>query len=621
MKKGKVVLLLLLIVFGISSVSAQAATEVYPTNWWTGMKMNQIQLLIRSTDEELASKKVSISHPGITILKTHQFENDRYVAVDISIAPTAKPGVVTIELKGKGKTQKIKWRLDQKREGNGTAYAQGVTSSDFIDLLITDRFSNGDPSNDRVAGMRDQSLNRDSIYYRHGGDFQGIINHIDYFKSLGVSALWLLPVLENDRPDRTEHGYAITNHYKIDPRLGGAAKYKELSDALHKNGMKLIMDAVYNHTGLQHFLELDPPAKDWMHRWPSFTQTTYREQTLFDPYAAPSDKKRMSDGWFDNGMPDINQNNPFMANFIIQNMIWYIQEFGIDGIRIDTYTYSDLEFANRCNKAIMDEYPNITMFGETRVFGTANQAYFNANNLNLPYKSNLQSSVDFQCLYYGIIPALTEPISWTNGVNKLYNTASNDFLNKNPMQNVLLLDNHDEPRFFSVVGEDVEKQKIGYQWLLTYRGIPQLYYGSEVLMKGFTNPFDGLVRKDFPGGWKGDSKNAFTGKGLTKDEREVQDLVKKLGNFRKNSSAIKTGKMMHYVPVNGVYVYFRYDDDQTIMCVMNTDSKAHELDFKKYAERTSTFSEATNIISNDKLKVSEKAIIPAMQMWVLELKK
>lgn len=620
MKKGKVLLLLLLLVFGISSVSTQAATEVYPTNWWTGMKMNQIQLLLRSTDDELASKKVSISHPGITILRTHQFENARYVAVDISIAPTAKPGVVTIELKGKGKIQKVKWQLDPKREGNGTAYAQGVTSSDFINLLITDRFSNGDTSNDRVAGMRDQSLNRDSIYHRHGGDFQGIINHIDYFKSLGVSALWLLPVLENDRPDRTEHGYAITNHYKIDPRLGGAAKYKELSDALHKNGMKLIMDAVYNHTGLQHFLELDPPAQDWMHRWPTFTQTTYREQTLFDPYAAPSDKKRMSDGWFDNGMPDINHDNPFMANLIIQNMIWYIQEFGIDGIRIDTYTYSDLEFANRCNKAIMDEYPNITMFGETRVFGTANQAYFNANNLDLPYKSNLQASVDFQCLYYGIIPALTEPINWTNGVNKLYNTASNDFLNKNPTQNVLLLDNHDEPRFFSVVGENVEKQKMGFQWLLTYRGIPQLYYGSEVLMKGFTNPYDGLVRKDFPGGWSGDAKNAFTGKGLTKDEGEVQDLVRKLGNFRKNSSAIKTGKMMHYVPVDGVYVYFRYDDDQTIMCVMNTDSKAHEVDFKKYAERTSTFSEATNIISNDKLNVSEKATIPAMQMWVLELK-
>lgn len=621
MKKSKVVILLLLIVFGMSSVSTKAATEVYPTNWWTGMKMNQIQLLIRSTDEELAGKKVSISHPGITILKTHQFENARYVAVDISIATTAKPGIVTIELKGKRNTQKIKWRLEQKREGNGTVYAQGVTSSDFIDLLITDRFGNGDTSNDRVASMRDQSLNRDSIYYRHGGDFQGIINHIDYFKSLGVSALWLLPVLENDRPDRTEHGYAITNHYKIDPRLGGAVKYKELSDVLHKNGMKLIMDAVYNHTGLQHFLELDPPAKDWMHRWPTFTQTTYREQTLFDPYAAPSDRKRMSDGWFDNGMPDINQNNPFMANFIIQNMIWYIQEFGIDGIRIDTYTYSDLEFANRCNKAILDEYPNITMFGETRVFGTANQAYFNANNLNLPYKSNLQASVDFQCLYYGIIPALTEPISWTNGVNKLYNTASNDFLNKNPMQNVLLLDNHDEPRFFSVVGENVEKQKIGYQWLLTYRGIPQLYYGSEVLMKGFTSPFDGLVRKDFPGGWSDDNKSAFTGKGLTKDEREMQDLVKKLGNFRKNSSAIKTGKMMHYVPVNGVYVYFRYDDDQTIMCVMNTDSKAHELDFRKYAERTSNFSEAVNIISNDKIRISDSATIPAMQMWVLELKK
>lgn len=583
------------------------------------MKMNKIQLLLRS-EEKISGKKISISYPGITIIKTHSFENPRYIAVDISIAATAKPGNVLIELEENGKTGTIQWRLNEQRSGKGTAYAQGITSADFIDLIITDRFSNGDTTNDRIAGMRDQSLNRDSMYLRHGGDFQGILHHLGYFKSLGVTALWLLPVMENDRPNRTEHGYAITNHYKIDPRFGGETKYKELSNALHKNGMKLIMDAVYNHVGLQHFLEQDPPAKNWMHRWQSFTQTSYREQTLFDPYAAPSDKKKMSDGWFDKEMPDINQSNPFMANFIIQNMIWYIQEFGIDGIRIDTYTYSDLDFANRCNKAIMDEYPHITLFGETRVFGTPNQAYFNDNIFNTAFKSNLQGSVDFQCLYYGIIPALMQPIGWTDGVNKLYNTLSNDFMNKNPMRNVLLLDNHDEPRFFSIVNEDVEKQKMGFEWLLTCRGIPQLYYGSEVLLKGFTNP-DGLVRADFPGGWSGDTKNAFTGKGLTTAENAIQELVKKLGTFRKNSSALKTGKMMQYVPVDGLYVYFRYDEKQTVMCVMNTDKKEHQVDFEKYSERTTGFSKATNVISNTTFKTADKTIISPMQMWVLQLEK
>jgi glycosidase len=617
MKKNK--LLLCALFLGCVFTSFAQTTKVYPTNWFAGMKMNKVQLLLHS-DVEIAENIANIAYPGISISKTYKFENPKYIAIDIVIDPAAKPGMVEIVLKNKSAKQTIHWELKKQRAGKGTSYAQGVTSADFIDLLITDRFSNGDISNDRVAGMRDQSLNRDSMYLRHGGDLQGIADHVDYFKSLGITALWLLPVMENDRPNRTEHGYAITDHYTIDARFGGAEKYKMLSDELHKNGMKLIMDAVYNHVGLEHFLELDPPAKDWMHRWASFTQTSYREQTLFDPYAAPSDRKKMSDGWFDREMPDINQQNPFMANFIIQNLIWYIQTFGIDGMRIDTYTYSDLDFANRCNKAIMDEYPAFTLFGETRVFGTPNQAYFNQNIYNTPFKSNLQGSVDFQCLYYGIIPALTQPLGWTDGVNKLYNTLSNDFLNKDPMRNVLLLDNHDEPRFFSVVGEDVEKQQMGYQWLLTCRGVPQLYYGSEVLLKGFTNP-DGLVRADFPGGWKGDKKNAFTGEGLTTAEKTVQDLVKKLGTYRKNSSAIKTGKMMQYVPVGGLYVYFRYDEKQTVMCIMNTDNTEHTIDFQKYAEQTTGFSTATNVITGVAFNIGQKQTIPGMRMWVLELKK
>jgi glycosidase len=612
-------LLFLLSTFSLTTLLAQQI-EVYPTNWWTGMKMNKIQLLIRDVNNELGNITASIRYPGIRLGKSHYFINKKYIALDITIAPNAQPGKVVIHLKGNKKAVDVKWNLAKPRAGKGVAYAQGVTSSDFIDLLITDRFSNGDTTNDRIAGMRDQSLNRDSMYLRHGGDLKGISNHLDYFKNLGVTALWLLPVMENDRPNRTEHGYAITNHYKIDPRFGGPAAYRQLSDAIHKNGMKLIMDAVYNHVGLQHFLEQDPPDADWMHRWPKFTQTSYREQTLFDPYAAPSDRKKMSDGWFDSGMPDVNHSNPFMANFIIQNMIWYIQEFGIDGIRIDTYTYSDLDFANRCNQAIMDEYPQITLFGETRVFSPVNQAYFNQNIFNTAFKSNLQGSVDFQCLYNGIIPALTQPLGWMEGVNKLYNTLSNDFLNKDATRNVLLLDNHDEPRFFSVVGEDVEKQKMGFEWLLTCRGIPQLYYGSEVLLKGFTNP-DGLVRSDFPGGWPGDKKNAFTGNGLTADEAAVQALVKKLGNFRKTSSALKTGKMMHYVPVEGLYVYFRYDKTQTMMCIMNTDTKEHPVNFEKYAERTNGFSKAKNVINDKVLTTSVPVTIPAMQMWVLELEK
>ncbi|MBC7410045.1 MAG: cyclomaltodextrinase N-terminal domain-containing protein [Arcicella sp.] len=617
MKKAALILILLL---GFSLATHAENIEVYPTNWWVGMKTNSIQLIIRSIGESFSSDKVSINYPGVTILKTYQFPNKRYLAVDIVIAAEASAGTVTIELDKNGKKQKIKWQLNKRRSGNGTQYAQGVTSSDFIELIMVDRFSNGDVTNDRVKGMRDQSLNRNQMYDRHGGDLQGVMNNLDYIQGLGITTLWFTPIMENDMVKRTEHGYAITNHYKIDPRYGTDELYKKLGNQLHQRGMKLIFDAVYNHIGLYHFLEQDPPANDWVHRWPEYTQTSCREQPLFDPYASKSDKKRMSDGWFDAIMPDINQGNPYMANFVIQNCIWYIEEFGIDGIRLDTYTYSDLNFANRCNKAIMEEYPKMTLFGETMVHGVANQAYFEDNNMNTAFKSNLQSSVDFQSLYYGIIPALTQPFGWTEGVNKLYYTLSSDFLSKNPMKKVLLLDNHDEPRFYSIVRENAEKQKIGYQWLLTCRGIPQLYYGSEVLMKGLKAP-DGLVRGDFPGGWEEDTKNAFTGKGMSADEKSTQDLVRKLGNFRKNASALKTGKMMHYVPVDGVYVYFRYDENQTIMCIMNTSNSEKEIDFQKYEERTIGFTAAENVLTAEGMTTLKKTIIPAMKMWVLELKK
>jgi glycosidase len=485
---------------------------------------------------------------------------------------------------------------------------------------MPDRFSNGDTSNDRIPGMKDQSLNRDSIFLRHGGDLQGIINHLDYLKDLGVTTLWMTPVIENDMPNRTEHGYAFTDHYTIERRLGGAVMYKKLSDELHQRGMKLIQDAVYNHVGLYHLLVQDPPSKDWLHQWPRFTQTSYKDQPLMDPYASATDKKITSDGWFTTHMPDLNQGNPFVANFLIQHAIWCVETFGVDGWRIDTYIYNDLAFMNRCNKALTDEYPHITLFGETWVHGTANQAYFAENNINTSFKSNLQGATDFQCNFYGIVPALTQNFGWTEGVNKLYTTLSNDFLYKDPMRNVIFLDNHDMSRFFSQVGEDLAKQKMGIEWLLTCRGIPQLYYGTEVLMKGISNP-DGWVRLDFPGGWAGDKKNAFTGEGLSPDEKNVQALVKTLANFRKRSSAIKTGKMMQYVPQDGLYVYFRYDAAQTVMCAMNTSDKEQDLDFSKYAERTNGFSSATDIISGTVYPVNTATKIPSKSMWVLELKR
>ncbi|HUQ67746.1 MAG TPA: alpha-amylase family glycosyl hydrolase [Flavitalea sp.] len=605
----------IVLLFAVNFLSAQHA-QVYPTNWWAGMKWHNVQLLIHG-ESSLADENVKITYPGISITKIHRLENPKYLAIDVSVSPIAKPGTVTIEFYKNGNKNSVKWPLKARRRGIGKAYGQGIYSSDFIYFLMPDRFSNGDAANDKLVGMLDESLNRDSIFYRHGGDLQGVINHLDYFQSLGVTALWLTPVFENNMPDRTEHGYAITNHYKVEPRFGGDTAYLRLSNELHKRGMKLIMDAVYNHMGLQHFLMQDPPMKSWVHQWPVFTKPNYKEQTHFDPYASEADKRKMADGWFTEQMPDLNQGNPYVANFLIQHALWCVEQFGVDGWRIDTYIYVDMPFMNRCNKALIDEYPQMTMVGESWVDATSNQAFFTRNNYNTAFKSNLPGTIDFQTLFHGIKPALTEPV---NGVMQLYQTLSNDFLYKNPMANFIFLDNHDMSRFFSVVNEDVRKQKMGVQWLLTERGIPQMYYGTEVLMKGISNP-DGLVRLDFPGGWEGDKKNAFTGTGLTGNEKSVQDLIKRLANFRKTSGALKAGKLMHFIPEEGLYIYFRYNSNQTIMCVMNTSESVKSIDFSRYAERTGGFKSAQNVITGETINISDKATVNGIEMLVLELKK
>jgi neopullulanase len=494
-----------------------------------------------------------------------------------------------------------------------------VSSADFVYLIMPDRFSNGDPSNDRVKGMLDQTLNRDTVFNRHGGDLQGIINHLDYLQDLGVTTLWLNPVLENDMPDRTEHGYAFTDHYTIDRRLGGNAKYKELSDALHKRGMKLMQDAVYNHVGLQHWFVQEKPTSDWLHNWPTYTNTTYKDQVLMDPYAAPTDKNKMSDGWFTQQMPDLNQGNPYLANFLIQHAIWCTEEFALDGWRIDTYAYNDLNFMNRCNAALLKEYPGLCIFGETWVHGVPNQSFFCENNYNMPYKSNMPGVTDFQLLFYGIQPALSQPFGWTEGVNKLYSTTANDFVYKNPMNNCIFLDNHDIARFYSTVNEDFEKYKMGVAWLMTFRGIPQWYYGTEILMTGYTNP-DGNVRRDFLGGWAEDKQNKFISAGRNEKENEAFEFVKTMANFRKASSAIKTGKMMQYVPEDGVYVYFRYDGKQTVMVVFNQNETEKELDMERFGERLTGMKTITDVANKKTMPVEKKMKFAGKRVSVFEVK-
>ena len=616
---------LIFIFASIITISATAQDDqtttpaVYPSNWWVGMHYSKPEVMIHLKGIGNAAS-VTVSYPGVTLADWHRVENPNYLFLHLQISPAAKPGSLTLSIHQKtGDAIRIPYTLMARRSGNGTVYAQGVTSKDFIYFLMPDRFSNGDPSNDRIPGLKDQSLDRDSIFLRHGGDFRGILNHLDYLQSLGVTALWMTPVILNDMPNRTEHGYAFTDHYTVDPRLGGETLYKALSDSLHRRGMKLIQDAVYNHVGLYDWFIQDLPEKSWLHQWPKYTQTNYRDQPIIDPHASAIDKKLSSDGWFTRQMPDLNQDNPDLAEFLIEHAIWSVETFGVDGWRIDTYIYCSLPFMNKCNSVLLAEYPQLTMFGETWVHGVANQAYFVRNNLNLPFKSNLMGACDFQLLFSGIQGAVKDTSEWGGGVGELYNTLSNDFLYQDPTRNVIFLDNHDMTRFYSGIGEDIAGLKMGIEWLLTERGIPQLYYGTEIGMKGIANP-DGNVRLDFPGGWPGDKKNGFTGTDLSPDELSVQQLVKTLGSFRRQSSALRTGRMMQFAPHRSLYVYFRYDADQTVLCAMNTSNRPVPIDFTRFSERTSAFTRGTDVVTGQSYPLSQSAEIPARTMWVLDLK-
>ena len=613
----RIVSVLALSFFAITNIIAQQI-EAYPSNWFANMNNNKVQLLLRSTSVDFSKATVTTKYPGIVLKKTTHFKNSHYIALDVEISANAKPGNVSIAILIDGKINNYNWPLLARRKDRGTKFAQGLSSADLVYFLMPDRFSNGDPSNDQVPGLKDQSLNRKDIFLRHGGDLQGVANHLDYIQKLGATSLWMTPVIENDMPDRTEHGYAATNNYKIETRLGGDKAYLALSDSLHKRGMKLIQDIVYNHFGRFHFLVQDAPDNDWVHQWPTYTQTHYREQAVFDPYHSEADAKRMIDGWFTTEMPDINHENPMVEKYLIQNAIWSVETYGVDAFRVDTYKYCNVDVMNRLNKAILDEYPKIFTFGECWVDGVASQAYYVENNYNLPFKSNLKATSDFSLLFGGIMPALNESNGWSNGIIKLYNTLASDYLYKQANNNVTFLDNHDMTRIHSALGESIPKTKMAYAWLYTCRGIPQLYYGSELLMKGISNP-DGWVRLDFPGGWAGDQKNAFTETGLTNEESDFLHYVQKLGTYRTNSSALKTGNMMQYIPEDGLYVYFRYDNNQTVMCVMNTDTKTRNVSLSKYAERTKLFKGGKDIIAGN--SIGAEFSIPSMTMQVIELTK
>ncbi|MFI5171982.1 MAG: glycoside hydrolase family 13 protein [Chitinophagales bacterium] len=602
----------ILILIG-TSISAQEVKQICPPNWWTGMQDSSLQIMIYG--DNISAFDFKINYPGITVLSVSKVENPNYIFVDIIIDKTTKPGKVNLEFHGPAAYFFHEFELKQ-REKRIMDY--GLNSTDFIYLIMPDRFSNGDTTNDIASNLKEKNYGRKSLTSRHGGDIQGIINHLDYVKSIGVTAIWCTPLLENNQEEWSYHGYAATDHYKVDERFGNNELYKKYAIESHKRNLKVVMDIVPNHCGSQHWIIKDLPMSNWIHQWETYTKTNYRTPSLLDPYGAEYDKKLMLDGWFDKHMPDLNQQNPFVAKYLIQNYLWWIEFAQVDGFRIDTYTYNDLDFMRDAAEAIFYEYPGFGMFAETWVNGVGVQGYFNGNNnLNTGYNSLLPGVTDFELLW-SINDMVEDKFGWTDGVASIYLKLTQDYLYGDANKNVVFLGNHDLSRFYSVAGEDINKMKLATTFILTTRGIPQWYYGDEILMKNFTNP-DGRVREDFPGGWNGDSINKFDSNNLVGKEKEYFEYVKKLANYRKTSKPITSGNLMQFVPYNGIYVYFRYTDSETIMVIMNTSDNHVDLDTKNYAERLDGFSKAGNIITGEKLSNVSKVSVPAMSAVVLEL--
>jgi glycosidase len=564
------------------------------------MKNTQLELLVEAKGIG-TYRMVGKSVGTIKVLAQKAGDNPDYLFILLDLG-RSKPGKYNFELKDQKSPKLFKFSYELKARRNEKDYISPVSPADVVYLVFPDRFSNGDTKNDVFPKMHEKTINRDSMYHRHGGDLQGIINHLDYFEELGVSAVWLNPVFENDEPKTSYHGYAITDHYNVDPRLGNNEQYAQLGELLRKRNLKLVKDVIFNHIGDKHRLYAKPPFESWIHRFPTFTKTNYRAPSINDPYASERDRSIFSDGWFDFHMPDLNQKDPYLARYLIQNTIWWVEMAGIDGLRIDTYSYPDLNFMDKLCEAVLNEYPGLYITGEIWEHSIPVQSYF-TQNIGDGGARKLPCVKDFQ-LYFAMTEALNKEQGWTEGVSRIYYTLSGDYVYKNPFLNLTFLDNHDLSRIYSVVGENPDKMRQALVFLLTMRGVPSIYYGTEILLKNFCDP-DGKVRQDFPGGWAEDKVNKFKVEGRTEDEQAIFTFTRDLIQFRKAHKALQDGKLMQFIPEKGAYVYFRYNDKETIMMVFNTSKNAQELNLDRFEERTGAFKKAKNALTGERLSLAK----------------
>ena len=615
MKKYQILVILLTLGF---NNYAQKINRIEPPNWWVGMQNNEVEILIYG--ENISSFTASISNTLIDLKQVKRTENKNYLFLTVDVSK-AEVGTFKIDFLKKGKRNNFSIDYELKERKKDAELRKGFDSSDAIYLITPDRFANADSSNDIVKGLRETKINRKDDYARHGGDIKGITNHLDYISEMGFTAIWPTPVLTNDMKESSYHGYAITDLYQPDPRFGTMEEYIELATKSKERGIKLIMDMVENHIGSEHWWMQDLPTNDWVNYQKEFLEgntviTNHRRTTNQDSYASKKDKALMSEGWFVSAMPDLNQRNPLLATYLIQNSIWWVETLDLGGIRQDTYPYPDKEFMADWAGAIMEEYPNFSIVGEEWSLNPLLVGYWQDGKKNKDgYKSNLTSSMDFP-MQRAIVDALNEEESWDKGLVKIYEGLANDFSYANPSKIMIFPDNHDMSRIFTQLKEDVVKTKMALGYLLALPRIAQVYYGTEILISDAAKPGDhGLIRTDFSGGWQGDKVNAFTGQGLSKDQKDMQSYLKKVLNYRKNSEAIHKGKTLHFAPDKGVYVLFRVLNDEVVTIILNKNDKPINLDLNRFEEVGLQGKQVKNIISEEiffwenSLKLDKKGVI------------
>jgi len=608
----------MLLVLSITAFSQKIKIDrVDPPFWWSGMNNSQLQLMVHG--QNISQAKAIIDYKGVKLERTVLVESPNYVFLDLIIDNDALAGNFDIKFI-KGKKTVATYNYELKKRTKAPESYTGFDNSDNIYLLMPDRFANGNPDNDNMPGMLEMA-DRKNPNGRHGGDIQGIENKLDYLKDLGVTAIWINPLLENNMPAYSYHGYAMTDLYKVDPRFGTNEDYKNLVAKAHEKGLKIIQDMVFNHLGTNYFWKDDLPSSDWYNEWPDFTRSNYRGGAVNDPNASEYDYNKMVKGWFDKTMADLNQHNPLMANYLIQNSIWWIEYLDLDGIRQDTYPYPYKDFMATWMETLLNEYPNYNVVGEVWLSYPQAVAYWLENDNNKDgFHSHLTNVFDFP-LMYAITNSLNQDNGWSTGIAQLYELLSQDYVYSDPNKLVLFADNHDGDRLFSKLGEDLSKFKMAMTMLYTLRGIPQLYYGTEILMTGYEHQGHGFIREDFPGGWENDTIDAFTSEGRTEEQNIAFNFVKRLMNWRKTNMAVQQGKLTHFIPEDGVYVYFREYKDECVMVILNNSKEDKSLDLNRFTEITKNYSQGKSVLDRTFLDNLETVNVKAKSPMIFELSK